>query len=370
MSCYHPLKAFQIGLTENNKPKYKITSYEVDHIELLKSGNWITSIYKDRGSLAQKVVRDFVEIPCGKCIGCRLKYSQEWANRCMLELQYHDDAYFVTLTYDEDHVPLSYYTDENTGEAYKALTLYKRDLQLFFKRLRKEFSNDRIRYFCAGEYGSHTFRPHYHAIIFGLHLDDLKVYKRSDMNFIYYTSDRLQKCWIDTTDRGCMTISSLRGESTKKNKKDSVPLGFAVVAPVTWETCAYTARYTMKKATSLPNDYYLKHNILPEFSLMSRRPGIGRQWYDDHPDVTPNDKISISTEKGGTTFYSPGYFKRLYDLDFPEKSAELKQIRMRMAADAKELKLKNTSLSYLELLQVEERSKLNKIKSLKRNGVQ
>ena len=114
-----------------------------------------------------------VPLPCGQCIGCRIDYSRQWANRCLLELKYHDSAWFCTFTYDDDHVPRTYYPDPETGEAIPALTLQKRDFQLLMKRIRKKFENDKIRFFMSGEYGSQTFRPHYHAILFGLHLDDL-----------------------------------------------------------------------------------------------------------------------------------------------------------------------------------------------------
>ena len=74
-------------------------------------------------------------------------------------------------------------------------TLRKRDYQLFMKRLRKAFPNDKIRFYAAGEYGPKTLRPHYHAILFGLHLDDLGFYENSDQNFPYYWSKSLQKVW-------------------------------------------------------------------------------------------------------------------------------------------------------------------------------
>ena len=138
-----------------------------------------------------------IQIPCGKCIGCRLEYSRQWANRCMLELQYHDSAYFVTLTYNEEHVP-------RTG-LHGEMSLRKRDFQLFMKRLRKKYSDDRIRFYAAGEYGTTTQRPHYHAILFGLHLDDLQVYKSKD-SYKYFTSPGLQRVWsVVESSKGSIT---------------------------------------------------------------------------------------------------------------------------------------------------------------------
>ena len=139
-----------------------------------------------------------VQVPCGKCIGCRLEYSRQWANRCLLELQYHDSAFFCTFTYDDIHVPLGLSVDRQTGEAVECMTLRKRDFQLLMKRIRKRFSNDSIRFFAAGEYGSDTFRPHYHAILFGLHLGDLEVYKRTYGGNVLYNSPSLARCWCDS----------------------------------------------------------------------------------------------------------------------------------------------------------------------------
>lgn len=97
-------------------------------------------------------------VPCGKCLACRISKRREWKIRMLHELSYHDDASFITLTYSDQHLPTNN-------------SLVKRDLQLFFKRLRKSYPN-KIKYFACGEYGEQTHRPHYHAILFGLGLKD------------------------------------------------------------------------------------------------------------------------------------------------------------------------------------------------------
>lgn len=289
-----------------------------------------------------------VQLPCGGCVGCRLDYSRQWANRCMLELQYHDSAYFCTFTYDDDHVPRSYYPDPETGEALPSLTLDKRDFQLLMKRIRRRFEDDKIRFFACGEYGGKTYRPHYHAILFGLHLDDLVPYKtvrEGGELYTYYNSPSLQSCWCDSAGN---------------------PIGYVVVGQVTWESCAYVARYVMKKLKGKEALFYDAHGIAPEFTLMSRRPGLARQYYDDHPDVFDYNKINISTPKGGKSFKPPRYFERLFEDDQPEKSAELREIRKRLAADAQRAKLSRTSLDLQELLDVEESRQTNKAKKLRR----
>lgn len=352
-SCYHPLKGFQIGWTAAGKPDYKITGYLADHVELC-NGKWEVSHIPMVSSRATRTVRDFVEIPCGKCVGCRLDYSRQWANRCMLELEYHDEAWFVTLTYNDEHVPVHAYGDPDTGEAIDGLSLRKRDLQLFMKRLRKAFPEDRIRFYACGEYGSTTFRPHYHGILFGLHLDDLVPSGKSPAGYTYYFSQKLQNAW------------SLYHPATKDSDAWYEPIGFASAGPVTWETCAYVARYVMKKQGDSCSDFYELHNLEPEFTVMSRKPGIGRQWYDDHPNLYDFEYINLKTDNGGLKFKPPRYYDRLFDLDDHERMSEIKDTRKRVASAHMAAKLRETNLSYLDYLKVEENKKLDSVKSLKR----
>lgn len=101
------------------------------------------------------------KVPCGRCLCCRAAKSKEWTLRLLHEQQFWDREGFLTLTYDDDHIP----------EGGK---LVKRDLVLFFKRLRRLIEPRRIRYFACGEYGTQTMRPHYHAIVFGIDPRDLQ----------------------------------------------------------------------------------------------------------------------------------------------------------------------------------------------------
>ena len=328
MSCYHPLLGYPAGVSrETGKMQY--------HIVPASDPRVMDPYWKDQ----------LIQIPCGKCIGCRLEYSRQWANRCMLELQYHDSAYFVTLTYNEEHVP-------RTG-LHGEMSLRKRDFQLFMKRLRKKYSDDRIRFYAAGEYGTTTQRPHYHAILFGLHLDDLQVYKSKD-SFKYFTSPGLQRVW-----------------SVVESSKDSItplaqPLGYVVVAPVTWETCAYTARYTSKKANTQSPQFFESFGIEPPFTLMSRKPGIGRDFYDDHPDVYQHEFINVSTKNGGKKFRPPKYFDRLLEQDDPELFVQLKEQRKERAKETQQAKAAKSTMSFMQALEVAESNKLASVKKLKR----
>lgn len=108
--------------------------------------------YTECGTLKGRLV------PCGKCLACRIAKTREWSLRLLYELKTCDfNASFITLTYDNEHLPLD-------------IGLHKKDLQDFWKRLRKDL-DFKIKYYACGEYGDKNSRPHYHAIIFGLKPD-------------------------------------------------------------------------------------------------------------------------------------------------------------------------------------------------------
>lgn len=107
---------------------------------------------------------DGLEVPCGRCLACRIKKRQEWVLRLTHELSYYQQSSFVTLTYNDAYLPI--------GEM-GIPTLRKADLQKCIKRIRKALPADyRIKYFACGEYGDLTQRPHYHLILMGLGLTD------------------------------------------------------------------------------------------------------------------------------------------------------------------------------------------------------
>lgn len=325
MSCYHPIDAWVCGINPETGKKILTFRYDPYHEE-----------------------RENIQLPCGQCIGCRIDYSRQWAARCMLELEYHKSAYFVTLTYDDLHVPVSYYADMSTGEAMPAMTLRKRDFQLWMKRLRKVFSDQKIRFFGCGEYGGKTLRPHYHAILFGLELDDLVKYKSSFNGDLYYNSESFNKSWLD---------------------KDGNVKGFCVIGNVTWESCAYVARYVTKKLTGFYANTYDTFNIEPPFLLMSRKPGIGREYFDDHPEIYQFDYINITTEKGGKKIYPPRYYDKLFAEMHPTEFEEIKDKRKDMAIKAQNAKLSRTSLDIYKQLQVDERNMNAKLKALRRDVI-
>lgn len=359
MTCYHPLKRFSIGLNpETDKSIGKVVSYNTNFLYYDSKLKKYIPVYDDNSSfdffgnqvsLTETQIQtikdnfdffdDFVVIGCGNCLGCRIDYSREWANRMLLELPYCDKSCFITLTYSDEFVPTSEYVDLN-GTFCTSLTLRKRDFQLFMKRLRKHFPEFSIRFFAAGEYGDTTFRPHYHAVLFGVDFDDKVFFKKSREKFNYYISDTLSRLW---------------GK------------GHALLTDVSWETCAYTARYVTKKHKGKDKDFYDFFNIEPEFALMSRKPGLGRLWYNEHcDDLTETYIITHKTPTGGRSFFPPHYFDKLFDVDFPDEFASIRESRRLMVENAKNLKLSKTSKSYLELLAVEESNFKHSTKSLRR----
>lgn len=215
-----------------------------------------------------------VRVPCGRCEGCFLERSRQWAVRCDHERQMHDENCFITLTIDDEHMV---YGGQQHG------ILVPRDLELFWKRLRKRVKR-RFRYFACGEYGSQSNRPHYHACVFGLDFEDKKLWQVKD-GIHLYTSELLDSVW----ERGMCTVGD-----------------------VTFESAAYVARYVMKKHTKLGA---LMKGVPPEFIRMSRRPGIGSSWYDKYKtDVFPHDEVSV---RGGIKCKPPKYYSRKYKKECP-----------------------------------------------------
>lgn len=235
-----------------------------------------------------------VTVPCGQCIGCRLEYARSWAIRCMHEASMHDDNSFITLTYEDEHLP-------------PFASLDKRHFQLFMKRLRAT-TNERIRYFHCGEYGSRTHRPHYHSLLFGFAFSDQKPWTRR-ADYQVWRSETLERLW---------------------------PYGQSEIGSVTWESAAYVARYVVKKFRGTPEqikDHYavvdtstgeiLGHRQ-PEYATMSRRPGLGAPWYDYYGEgVRKHDSVIIN----GKEVKPPRYYMQLFENASPDACRHTKFTR-------------------------------------------
>lgn len=275
---------------------------------------------------------DTALIPCGRCMECRLEYSRQWANRCMLEAATSNNNWFLTLTYDDDHLP-------KNDKGYP--TLVKEDISKFNKALRGYFDYkddvQGIRFFAAGEYGDTTARPHYHGIYFNLPLTDL-VFLYQKNGSAYFNSPTLDKIW---------------------NK------GYVVISDVNWDTCAYVARYVVKKQKGEGASVYKDLNIVPEFCNMSRRPGIASEYYALHKDkIYKNDSITIP---GGERVRPSRYYDKKYDVDDPYILALIKTKRINLAKTSLELQLQQTDLDAQEYQKVCHEVLVNKVKQLKRD---
>ncbi|AXH74125.1 MAG: replication initiator protein [Microviridae sp.] len=148
-----------------------------------------------------------LKVPCGQCVGCRLERSRQWAIRCVHEASLHKKNCFITLTYNDEHLP------ENSSLDYRVF-------QLFMKRLRKKYG-DNIRFYMCGEYGENFGRPHFHACLFNHDFSDKKLWKTVNKMPLFRSAE-LEELW---------------------------PFGFSSIGSVTFESAAYVARYIMKKIT-------------------------------------------------------------------------------------------------------------------------
>lgn len=321
MSCYRPLLGKFQGY-EDGKAQYKI---------LPCSG--IPADYPD------------INVPCGHCVGCRLDRSRQWADRMMLELDHSKTAIFVTLTYDSLNVPVACALYDGSV----LFTLDKRDVQLFMKRLRRSFDGREIRYYLAGEYGSQTHRPHYHAILFGLSLSDfpdIKPVSKNSFGQYLYSSQKMYEIW---------------------------KLGNVALAEVSWQTCAYVARYCVKKlGDDVSRETYESFGVLPEFSLMSRRPGIAGFYALEHPDLIEKSKQYFSDDNGVTPRTSCQTPKFVFDklqLTNSELYDKIKKQRQAYARDKELIALSRTDLDFYEYNQVKENDHERRFKGLIRDSL-
>lgn len=256
MACYHPLRAFRTpgGVVFSELSRHDIT-----------------------GTLW---------LPCGQCIGCRLRRASDWEIRVMHEAQSWDRNCFVTLTYEEGSLP-----------PYGSLRY--EDVQAFLKRLRQDecryqkrlfglpkLPKHVIRFFGCGEYGEQRERPHYHLCLFNMDFEDRYPWKKSSGGFVMDRSPRLEKLWRH---------------------------GHCTVQPLVRETAAYCSRYITAKvlgdeaktAYAVTDEDGVINYRVPEFSCMSLKPGIGQKWLDSYSgDIFPFDKvIADGTQRSVPKFY-------------------------------------------------------------------
>ena len=286
VTCYYPLKAYRLKGRKTKAGK-----------------SVIVFNIKDIGS----DIPEIIELPCQQCVGCRIDRSKAWAIRCVHEKSLYERNCFITLTYNEENL-------DHFG------SLVKSDFQKFMKRLRKHHKGFQevisesgkittpIRYFHCGEYGAKLKRPHHHACIFNFDFEDKKLWTVRQGVRLYRSEDlESKRLW---------------------------PFGYATIGDVTIESAAYVARYITKKINGKEaEDHYKKVNkktgeivsIEPEYITMSRRPGIGKRWFDQFKrDLYPKDFVTHKGKK----FKTPKYYDGIYDVIEPEKFQEIKEKRL------------------------------------------
>ncbi len=264
-------------------------------------------------------------VACGQCRSCRLERSRQWAVRCMHEAQLHEATCFITLTYDAEHLP-------------PRGTLRLEDWQKFAKRLRK--ARGPFRFYHCGEYGDVNGRPHIHSLIFGLDfIDDQVVYDHKRGNTTY-TSPQLTQLW---------------GQ------------GLAIIGTLTYQSAAYVARYIMKKHIGEQGkEHYLHsvdtetgecHYLKPEYTTMSRCPGIGSEWFAKYSrDVYPDDFVITQGKKARP----PKFYDGQYELQNPEGHKAIKLRRKKAGS-------KHAANNTPERLRVRAKVLEAKISALKRS---
>jgi len=254
------------------------------------------SAFKGRDGSVTFVRKDAIanlKLDCQQCIECRKKRSLHWGIRMMHEASMHENNMFLTLTYDDEHLPV----DES---------LHLQHFQKFMKAYRNKISPTKIRFFHCGEYGTDNRRPHYHAIIFGHEFSDIQNFGKN-----LCTSEQLNELWQN---------------------------GFTTIGNVTLESATYVAKYILKKVTgSLAPEHYShitrygeEVSLTPEYTTMSRRPGIASTWYEEFKnDIHPEDFISIKGKK----LPVPKYYNKKYKAEDPEGYLQLRKRQLKIAKE-------------------------------------
>lgn len=236
----------------------------------------------------------------------------------MHEAKTHKTNCWVTLTYDDEHLPDKYDTGQVHPKTKKKIysgTLRKKHMQLFYRALRRALKRElalehqgEVRYYYSGEYGEKYQRPHYHACLFGIDFKDKKYVSTTRDGFKLYESKLLTELW---------------------------PHGKHTISELTWETAAYTARYIMKKITGQKKEKHYEKidnetgeikKLESEFNDMSRRPGIGNQWYEKYKKSVYMEKRSAIRIRGTLTA-PPRYYDKLLERESPTKYTQVKRRR-------------------------------------------
>lgn len=219
----------------------------------------------------------YMVVPCGRCVLCRSKKSRELMFRCVAETnRWGTVPYFITFTYNNDNLPKD--------------GVQKRDLQLFFKRLRSRLDyygiEHNLRYFAVAEYGSKTKRAHYHVILWN--------FPEKTFPSVMAIQHFIEKAWskfVYVQDKDGKShrvpLRDTKGHVLRYPsgviKYQTEQLGFIRVLPMKQGCPAYVTKY-MRKPCVVPA------GCNPVFSLASNRGGgIGSQFFKDNAELIRNN---------------------------------------------------------------------------------
>lgn len=307
-NVYYPLVEID-SLNKFGKPKKKILfdyPYEVhtreDYLfiknfdrELIlgfygySDKQYINRLIKLKNEMDIKFLK-LQQVPCGHCSECLNMISRAWAFRILKEAELHEENYFITFTYDNNNLPLNHMlvVDE--------ISKFNKKLKIYLNR--KGLKSD-FRFYGVGEYGSHTYRPHYHVIYFGLPIPDLVFQYRDKSGNLHFSSSFIKSIW----SKGLIDIGS-------------VDVGSA----------CYVARYCDKKMRLTKNekDDLISKGVVPEFSRMSRRPGIGADFLEEAIEEFKKGKTSYLVNHN--YFSLPLYYSNKIKNILPDNILESYQI--------------------------------------------
>lgn len=327
MSCYKPL----IRLYNPNDREQSGRVYSLARFSQLsgKQLKYEDLIYNPKVML----------IPCGQCIGCRIRQREDWTTRIELEARGYpkEEVWFITLTYDDEHVPgmivktgeimrkVQYTWKPGEKRPSSVQILLYEDIQKFLKRLRKAYRG-KLRYFVAGEYGEQTARPHYHMILYGWRPTDLENLYKIHHNG-YYNSKWLENLW---------------------------GMGQIQIAQAVPETYRYVAGYVTKKMYEIDgkkaNEYYELGQTKP-FACMSLKPGLGDHYYQEHKaEIWRQGYIQCTNGKRAQI---PRYYEKQMEAENPQRLWRIKQNRQLRAIEQKRLQLEGQD--YKTVLETKER---------------
>lgn len=358
MNCITPMIRFYQDRPKDypeEKLAQKIVPRSEVYERLLKNENLLKGIDRLNKKLEKEgSVWRYQTIPCGHCYACQLRYSADWAIRIMTEVSKSEHNYFITFTYDELNLPIAESTTydgkifDNPGDWTG--TLWPDDISTFINSLRKRFErkgHNGIKVFWCGEYCPSSGRPHYHMILMNcpLKLEEFYSFKLDPTTKkLHWKSMELEELW---------------------NK------GFIDVSEVSFASAAYVARYCMKKlSTEVDKTSYYEQGKLPEFVRMSRRPGIGADYFNENAanKIYIDDGILMKNFHGELTHYKPprAWDKKFKEL-YPERWEQIKASREEAAKRGQKIIKELTNATDLQKLDQKAREITTRGNQLKRS---